>query len=581
MSLAQHVTEHQGFDRVEDEVGAANPQWLAHRPIRRELSYDAFPPLEREVTLKEDFGGVTPYNVSVYKRIAQIVTITVACWVASGIVFGFAALKPVFVREGVYREYCTQEELDNNVDLCYEQDLHLNFFFSLASTTTNVSALPVGTILDRFGPRVCYVTGCISLALGSMLMSYAFSIPEFDGYTIGNFFLALGGTFIFVPSFQIANAFPKYSGTIVAAITGAFDASAAVFLFYRLAYDASEGEFGPDDFFRWYTVVPVVILLAQLTYLPSEAYKTAPQLEHKIERAKDAATDVHSSDEELEHRERLRVISQRSVRRKRKLSKLDELLGDEEARREQTMKHEKKLAKSGVWGVLHSQTAAQQMMSPWFILIALLTVLQMVRMNYFISTIDSQYEYMLHSRTEAEKIMTFFDIALPVGGVACTPFLGLLLDNVSMDGILAIITVMITAIGIFGSLPYLWAGYINVTLFVMLRPLYYSAMSDYAAKVFGFATFGRVYGTIIALSGIVNFSQTGIVALTKYAFHDNPIPVNVFVATAGFVIGTAIAGFVAVQGRREKRRQEEEDANGENQSLMESVLEDESEYGTF
>lgn len=29
------------------------------------------------------------------------------------------------------------------------------------------------------------------------------------------------------------------------------------------------------------------------------------------------------------------------------------------------------------------------------------------------------------------------------------------------------------------------------------------------------------------------------------------------------------------------QKQEEEDALGENQSLMESVLEDESEYGTF
>jgi hypothetical protein len=56
-------------------------------------------------------------------------------------------------------------------------------------------------------------------------MATAFSIPEFDGYIVGNAFLSLGGTFIFVPSFQIANAFPKYAGTIVAMVTGAFDAS--------------------------------------------------------------------------------------------------------------------------------------------------------------------------------------------------------------------------------------------------------------------------------------------------------------------------------------------------------------------
>ena len=56
-------------------------------------------------------------------------------------------------------------------------------------------------------------------------MGSAFAIPEFDGYIAGNVLLSLGGTFIFVPSFQVANAFPKWSGTIVAMVTGAFDAS--------------------------------------------------------------------------------------------------------------------------------------------------------------------------------------------------------------------------------------------------------------------------------------------------------------------------------------------------------------------
>lgn len=106
-------------------------------------------------------------------------------------------------------------------------------------------------------------------------------------------------------------------------------------------------------------------------------------------------------------------------------------------------------------------------------------------------------------------------------------------------------------------------------------------MSDYAAKVFGFATFGRVYGTIIALSGVINFSQTGIVALTKEVFGGNPVPVNLGLAGMGLVIGVAIVVFVAVQGRREKRRLEEESVMGDGRSVMESLLEDESEYGTF
>lgn len=66
---------------------------------------------------------------------------------------------------------------------------------------------------------------------------------------------------------------------------------------------------------------------------------------------------------------------------------------------------------------------------------------------------------------------------MQIGGVGATPFIGLLLDHVSTAVMLLILNVLITAVGVLGSLPYLWAGYANVVLFVLLRPLYYSAMS--------------------------------------------------------------------------------------------------------
>ncbi|KAI8932611.1 hypothetical protein NX059_010110 [Plenodomus lindquistii] len=614
MSLIQHVTQQEGIDREEALVDLFLPpverqtsrQEATERrlslesafsgagflgvhgqgkTIRRIISYDVLPRPEEPVT-GEEYGGLTPYKVSTAMRVAQVIAIVVACWFASGIVFGFAALKPILIKEGVFRELCTPEELDADVQVCFDQDLRLNFFFSLASTTANVSALPVGTLLDRYGPKLCYLLGSLLLATGSLLMSLAFQIEHFDGYTIGNFFLALGGTCIFLPSFQIANAFPKMSGSIVALVTGAFDASAAVFLFYRLIYDATDRAFKPQTFFLVYLMVPVAIIIAQLTFLPSESYKTAPQLEMKIHRAEDPMQDVHSSDDELPDDEVWRVRKARSMRRRERISKLDDLIGNETARKMREEKQEHKLEASGVWGALHNKSAKDQMLTPWFILLTLLTVLQMVRMNYFIATIREQYTYMLGSPELAAQVTDFFDWALPLAGVVATPFLGALLDNVSTPGVLLILVILITAIGIIGSICALWAGYINVILFVFLRPLYYSAMSDYATKVFGFATFGRVYGTIICFSGLVNLSQTGIDALTKSAFNGNPIPINVFLAGSAFLIGSALVVYVSVQVYRMRKRLDEEDAitvtNTEVGSIMESLLEeDEPSYGTI
>ncbi|KAF2170768.1 hypothetical protein M409DRAFT_63837 [Zasmidium cellare ATCC 36951] len=550
MSLLQRVTSIDGSDLRPPEVDAKDIGHATGHSLRRVISYDAIPRPAEDSQATAPTGGVTQYKVSVARRLAQVVITIVSCWVASGIVFGFAALKPVLVDQGVYREHCSAEELEAGVELCYEQDLRLNLFFAIASTTCNFSALPVGTLLDRYGPRFAATIGAICLAIGSVLMATAFRIPEFDGFIAGNIFLSLGGTFIFVPAFQVANAFPKYSGTIVAMVTGAFDASAAVFLFFRLAYESSNGSFTPQKFFYGYVAVPAAILICQYAVMNKEGYKTVPQLEEKIEKNEDTTRDVHDSDEDLSDGETRRRRAERAEHREENLHLLDEVLGDAKERQAREIKEEERHAVSGVWGILHGKSPREQMLSPWFIFIVLLTVLQMLRMNFFIATVRSQYEYMLGSARAARKVNDFFDIALPVGGVAATPFIGLLLDHVSTAMMLTILIALITAVGILGSIPTLWAAYANVVLFVLLRPLYYSAMSDYAAKVFGFATFGRVYGTIICLSGLVNLSQPLIDAANHDVFHDNPIPINVILATLGFIFGTALVLFVWYQDRK-------------------------------
>lgn len=389
------------------------------------------------------------------------------------------------IAEGVYRELCeydddifARDEVPGPDVPCAEQDLRLNLFFISASITTNISSLFAGAALDRYGRRSCWLASCVFLAAGSLLMGYSFAIPEFDGYLLGNIFLGLGGTFLFVPSFQLANAFPKHSGLVVALITGAFDASAAVYLFYRMAYEASGGKFSLDQFFFGYLTIPVLIFITEFMLMPAHGYHTIPELEEKIEKAQDRARDVHASDGDISDAGTLRrVRSARAERRIAKLEQIEELAGDAEQREERIKVEEEKHEVSGVWGVLHGVPAHRQMLTPWFILILLLTVLQMLRMNYFIATIRSQYRYMLGTEEAAEKINDFFDVALPLGGVASTPFIGLLLNNLSVPSVFGLMTVLIAALGLLNCLPFLGAGYATVVIFVLFRPLYYSAIS--------------------------------------------------------------------------------------------------------
>lgn len=476
------------------------------------------------------------------------------CLLSAGIVFGFAAIKPVFIQEGVYRDQCTKDELDNNVEVCYNQELRLNLMFTVAAVGTNVCALPVGTILDRYGPRVSGIISSVLLTAGCLLLAFAWDMKDrFDGYITGYLLLALGGPFVFISSFQLSNTFPQYSGLILALLTGAFDTSSAVFLIYRLIYESTEGKFWPKKFFLVYLAVPAFVLVVQLFIMPAQSYKTVSELVKQVEQEEDALDQTrHDSIHD-------RPTQTRTERTQSIVSEVTNLLSSKDGS-SQAHTQEQKQAKSGVHGAMHGRTVVEQVLSPWWILITLFTILQMLRINYFVATVRSQYTYLLQSRELAIQVNSFFDVALPLGGIISIPFIGIVLDNTSTTFVLGLLVTIATCIGILGVLPYTWAAYANICLFVLYRPFYYTAVSDYASRVFGFENFGKVYGFIICLSGLFNFAQSGLDALTHGTFRNNPIPVNVILLVAAFVVGVALVGFVWSQSRGSAREELEEEA---------------------
>ncbi|KAK3615973.1 hypothetical protein LTR56_026266 [Elasticomyces elasticus] len=533
---------------------AAIEHFRSHSPSgseRRKLSYHPTGEWEAPATNQDVPAGA--FQVSKTKRILQVAVAVVYCLLAAGIVFGYAAIKPVLVEEGVYRDKCTQDELDEGVWVCYEQELRLNLMFTTAAVSTNVAALPIGTVLDRYGPRIASMVGCVFLTIGALFFAFAENIP-FDAYIPAYLFLALGGPFVFISSFQLSNTFPQHSGLILALLTGAFDTSSAIFLMYRLIYQKTNGWFTPKKFFLLYLIVPAFILVVQLFIMPKDSYKTVGELVKAVE------SDDQAAEDEIEDEEQR---TRRREHRESAASEVTTLLGAKGADKQQAAE-EAKAEKSGVWGALHGQTALQQIKSPWFVLITLFTVVQMLRINYFVATVRTQATELLHSHSKAVQVNEFFDVALPLGGVISVPFIGLVLDHTSTPFVLGLLVAIATTIGILGVIPNaMWAAYANIILFVLYRPFYYTAVSDYSAKVFGFATFGKVYGLIICLAGLLNFIQQGLDALTHKTFHNDPIPVNIMLLSVAFVVGVVLVGFVMRKSytmHRDKLVEEAEDA---------------------
>ncbi|GMF72720.1 unnamed protein product [[Candida] boidinii] len=108
---------------------------------------------------------------SLSKRLFQIGCSITWCLFAAGPVFGFAALKPVLISQGVYHEYCNVHDIAINTesDLCVAQDLKLNSMFTYAAVITNATALVVGNILDNYGPKVTAIIGSFIIFLAALV----------------------------------------------------------------------------------------------------------------------------------------------------------------------------------------------------------------------------------------------------------------------------------------------------------------------------------------------------------------------------------------------------------------------------
>lgn len=86
--------------------------------------------------------------------------------------------------------------------------------------------------------------------------------------------------------------------------------------------------------------------------------------------------------------------------------------------------------------------------------------------------------------------------------------------------------------------------------------------------MFGFATFGKVYGLIICMAGLFNFSQSALDALTHKVFDNNPIPVNLMLLVIAVCVGGALVIFVYHKSKTIGVDVLREEAEGAEERLM-------------
>uniref|UniRef100_A0A8C2E9D9 Solute carrier family 43 member 1a n=1 Tax=Cyprinus carpio TaxID=7962 RepID=A0A8C2E9D9_CYPCA len=203
----------------------------------------------------------------------------------SAVLLGWGSLLIMLKGQGFYSHLCTENKTESvNASepddwlSCVEQEEMLNVGFTIGSFLLSAATLPLGILMDRFGPRPLRLAGSACFAFSCVIMSISSYQPEVLSELI---FLALslngfGGICLTFTSLTLPNMFGSLSSTVMSLMIGSYASSAVTFPGVKLIYDA--GVSFTVIMWMWAGLAALVFLNCFLNW-PAEAFPTEEEIE--------------------------------------------------------------------------------------------------------------------------------------------------------------------------------------------------------------------------------------------------------------------------------------------------------------
>mmetsp|Transcript_9121 Transcript_9121/g.22480 ORF Transcript_9121/g.22480 Transcript_9121/m.22480 type:complete len:486 (+) Transcript_9121:54-1511(+) len=389
----------------------------------------------------------------------------------SGVVFGWAALQLMLQNEGIYASECKTTKAP-----CMEQAVKLEMMYTVATSAFCFCVWPTGLVLDRFGPRVCCMMGATFFGAGCAM--FAVSSNTFDLFMPGYCLIAIGGLPVVLSMMHLSNLIPELAGTVITIMNVMIDVSSLDFQVFNVLVSFG---FTRQTLFLAYLAVPLLIFITAPFMWPMQKYEPRPTDQENLgSRDLDPFANDHREEEQVR----------------------------------------------ASW--LQHAPYSTQLRSPQFLSCVAFTALQLLHVNFYIGTVDDQVEKVAMAQggispIEIKGMCAAFAWILPLGGLIMTFPVGQTLDNKPLWFSVMLLSVAGAVHSGLTLVPSANLQYGGFLVFAYFRAALFGTMATTVAFTFGHSNFGKLWGMLYFIAGMLNFCIGPLAYLSNQWMSFDPI----------------------------------------------------------